>query len=265
MPTLAELAAHGNGLPFAAAADALRHAVVEHGAAVVEAPPGTGKTTLAPAVVAGCVEGRVLVTQPRRVAARAAARRLAQLTETDVGGVAGYTVRGERKVSRHTDVEMLTPGVLLRRLLRDPALDGVGAVILDEVHERGLDTDLLVALLREVRELREDLAVVAMSATVDAAGFAALLGGSQATPVVGVPGVLHPLEICWAPGPAPLGNAAPPASSSPTSVTRHSAPSRTVPTTATCWSSCQASGRCARWPPRCVTGLLPRWWNCTAR
>lgn len=205
MPTLAELAAHGNGLPFAAAADALRHAVVEHGAAVVEAPPGTGKTTLAPAVVAGCVEGRVLVTQPRRVAARAAARRLAQLTETDVGGVAGYTVRGERKVSRHTDVEMLTPGVLLRRLLRDPALDGVGAVILDEVHERGLDTDLLVALLREVRELREDLAVVAMSATVDAAGFAALLGGSQATPVVGVPGVLHPLEICWAPGPAPLG------------------------------------------------------------
>ncbi|MFD0866759.1 DEAD/DEAH box helicase, partial [Tessaracoccus lubricantis] len=192
MPSLAHLVADGCGLPFAAAADDLRRAVTARGVAVVEAPPGTGKTTLAPAVVAGCVDGRVVVTQPRRVAARAAARRLAQLTGTAVGEVAGFTVRGERVMSPGARMEMVTPGVLLRRLLRDPSLDGVGAVILDEVHERGLDTDLLTALLAEVRELRDDLAVVAMSATLDAAGLAGLLGGDRPAPVVGVPAVLHP-------------------------------------------------------------------------
>ena len=85
----------------------------------------------------------------------------------------------------------------------EPSLDGVGAVILDEVHERGLDTDLLVGLLGEVRELRDDLAVVAMSATADAAGLARLLGGKSAAPVVGVPAVPHPLEARFAPGPQP--------------------------------------------------------------
>ena len=201
--SLSELAADGCGLPFAAAASALARAVSGSRVAVVESPPGTGKTTLAPAVVAGVVEGRVVVTQPRRVAARAAARRLAHLTGTAVGDVVGFTVRGERVVGRAACVEMVTPGVLLRRLLRDPSLDGVGAVILDEVHERGLDTDLLVGLLGEVRELRDDLAVVAMSATADAAGLARLLGGKSAAPVVGVPAVPHPLEARFAPGPQP--------------------------------------------------------------
>ncbi|MDO5678126.1 MAG: ATP-dependent helicase HrpB [Propionibacteriaceae bacterium] len=204
MPSLAELVADGCGLPFAAAAPALSEAVRGRGVAVVEAPPGTGKTTLAPAVVASCVEGRVVVTQPRRVAARAAARRLASLMGTKVGEIAGFTVRGERVVSPEARIEMVTPGVLLRRLLRDPSLDGVGAVILDEVHERGLDTDLLTGLLGEVRQLREDLAVVAMSATLDASGLAGLLGGGSAAPVVGVPAVLHPLETRFVPGPAPL-------------------------------------------------------------
>ena len=199
------LAADGAGLPFAAASAPLAEAVRARGVAVVEAPPGTGKTTLAPAVIAGCVTGRVVVTQPRRVAARAAARRLASLTGTAVGDVAGFTVRGERSGGASMRVEMVTPGVLLRRLLRDPSLDGVGAVILDEVHERGLDTDLLVGLLSEVRELRPDLAVVAMSATLDAGGLAALLGGGSPAPVVSIPGVLHPLEERWAPGPTPLG------------------------------------------------------------
>ncbi|WP_331715900.1 helicase-related protein [Tessaracoccus coleopterorum] len=126
--------------------------------------------------MAATLPGRVIVTQPRRVAARAAARRLATLTRTRLGDVVGFTVRGERVLGPDARIEMVTPGVLLRRLLRDPALDGVGAVILDEVHERGLDTDLLVGLLGEVRELRDDLAVVAMSATADAQRFAALLG-----------------------------------------------------------------------------------------
>ncbi len=204
MPTLSELVADGCGLPFAEASSALARAVSGSRVAVVEAPPGTGKTTLAPAVVAGVVDGRVVVTQPRRVAARAAARRLAHLTGTAVGHLVGFTVRGERVVSRYARVEMVTPGVLLRRLLRDPSLDGVGAVVLDEVHERGLDTDLLVGLLGEVRELRDDLAVVAMSATADAAGLALLLGGASPAPVVGVPAVPHPLEARFAPGPAPL-------------------------------------------------------------
>lgn len=199
MPTLADIVADGCGLPFATSADALADAVRRRGVAVAEAPPGTGKTTLAPAVVAGCVEGTVVVTQPRRVAARAAARRIATLTGTRTGELAGFTVRGERLLDRGARIEMVTPGVLLRRLLSDPALDGVGAVILDEVHERSLDTDLLVGMLAEVRELRSDLAVVAMSATLDAAGFALVLGGDDPAPVIDSPSALHPLDIRWSP------------------------------------------------------------------
>lgn len=191
-------------LAFAAAVDALAEAVAVRRVAVVEAPPGTGKTTLAPPAVAGVVAGKVVVTQPRRVAARAAARRLAQLTGTRLGEWVGFTVRGERVLGPDARIEMVTPGVLLRRLLRDPGLEGVGAVLLDEVHERGLDTDLLVGLLGEVRELRDDLAVVAMSATADAAGLARILGGSRPAPVVGVSGMAHPLEVHFAPGPYPL-------------------------------------------------------------
>ncbi|WP_234356385.1 ATP-dependent helicase HrpB [Blastococcus sp. Marseille-P5729] len=205
MPTLAHLVADGCGLPFAAAATDLAEAVSARGTAVVEAPPGTGKTTLAPAIVVGCVEGRVVVTQPRRVAARAAARRLASLTGTRVGELVGFTVRGERATSPGMRIEIVTPGVLLRRLLADPALDGVGAVILDEVHERGLETDLLTGLLSEVRELREDLVLVAMSATLDAAGLATLIDGPDgAAPVVGCPAASYPLAVYWAPptGPA---------------------------------------------------------------
>lgn len=205
MRPLNDLVSDGCGLPFAAATSALRDAVVGRRVAVVEAPPGTGKTTLAPAIVAGVTDARVLVTQPRRVAARAAARRLAHLSGTAVGELVGFTVRGERRVSGATRIEMVTPGVLLRRLLRDPELPGVGAVILDEVHERGLDTDLLVGLLCEVREVRDDLALVAMSATADASGLAGLLGGQAGpAPIVGVPALLHPLEEHHAPGPLPM-------------------------------------------------------------
>lgn len=209
----------GQGLPFAAALPALRVAVRERGVAVVQAPPGTGKTTLAPPAVADEVAvaeelaardtlgassrspGRVVVVQPRRIAARAAARRLASLSGTPLGELAGFTVRGERQVSAGTRVEFCTPGILLRRLLADPDLRGTGAVILDEVHERGLETDLLAGMLAEVRSLREDLVLVAMSATLDAPRFAALLGDAEqgAAPVVDCPSALHPLEIWWRP------------------------------------------------------------------
>ncbi|MDO4656108.1 ATP-dependent RNA helicase [Actinomyces sp.] len=184
---------------------------------VLTAPPGTGKTTLVPPLLAdvltkvpaGAPErrpGRVVVTQPRRIAARAAARRLADLLGEEVGGTVGYAVRGERRAGPDTRIEVVTAGLLLRRLQRDPELSGVAAVILDEVHERSLDSDLLLALLADARAaLREDLTLVAMSATLDADRLRRILGGSSggsldgAAPLVEVPGRLHPLEEVWAP------------------------------------------------------------------
>lgn len=200
-----DLSAIGAGLPFASAVEELRAAVETPGAAVVvQAPPGTGKTTVAPAVVAGAVRGRVLVTQPRRVAVRAAARRLASLDGFRLGERVGYSVRGERVVSGDTRVEMLTPGLLLRRMMAAPDLDGVDAVVLDEVHERQLDTDVLLALLLDLRQLRDDLTLVVMSATLDAARYEALLSGPTTAPrVVGVDAPTFPLQVRWAPPSGP--------------------------------------------------------------
>ncbi|MDQ0373774.1 ATP-dependent helicase HrpB [Cellulomonas humilata] len=173
------------------------------GVVVVQAPPGTGKTTLVPPAVAAAVPGRIVVTQPRRIAARAAARRLAHLLGEPVGGTVGFSVRGESTTSAATRVEVVTTGVLLRRLQRDPELPGVGAVILDEVHERHLVDDLTLALLVDVRaHLRDDLVVVAMSATVEAERTAALLGGTEPAPVVAVAGALFSVETVWCPAPA---------------------------------------------------------------
>jgi len=194
-----DLDAVGAGLPVAAAREELV-AAARTGALVVTAPPGTGKTTLVPPLVATMVDGLTLVTQPRRVAVRAAARRLASLDGSALGGPVGFTVRGERRVGPGTAVEMLTPGVLLRRLLADPALPGVAAVVLDEVHERSLETDLLLGMLAETRQLREDLLVGAMSATLDARAVAEVLDHAA---IVEVPSALHPLRIEHAPSPAP--------------------------------------------------------------
>ncbi|WP_392468554.1 ATP-dependent helicase HrpB [Arsenicicoccus cauae] len=203
----------GAGLPFARSVPALQQALAD-GVAVVQAPPGTGKTTLVPPVVArslaarGSGAGRVVVVQPRRVAARAAASRLAALTDSRVGELIGWTVRGERRLEPTALIEVVTPGILLRRLLADASLEGVGAVLLDEVHERGLETDLLVGLLTDLRTLREDLLLVAMSATVDAAAFARLIGPDGApAPVVDCPSALHPLAVAWRPGAGPRTDA----------------------------------------------------------
>ena len=202
----------GAGLVFADSLGKLTAALKSQGdggTVVVQAPPGTGKTTLVPPLLANLVgerrrgQPRVVVTQPRRVAARSAARRLASLDGSRLGSRVGYTVRGESKSGSDTMVEFVTPGILLRRLLVDPGLEGTQAVILDEVHERGLETDLLVGMLAEVRELRGDLTLVAMSATLDAARFAALLGrsadGGAPAPVVDCPSALHALEVQWVP------------------------------------------------------------------
>ncbi len=198
--SLFDLDAIGAGLGVAGARAELERAAAA-GAMVVTAPPGTGKTTFVAPLLANLLEerggaGTVLLAQPRRVAARAAARRIAELGGGEIGDAVGFTVRGERRVGRSTRIEVLTPGVLLRRLIDDPGLDGVGAVILDEVHERSVEGDLLLGMLAEARELREDLLVVAMSATLDAQLICEVLGGA---PVVRVPSALHPLRVDFAP------------------------------------------------------------------
>lgn len=200
---LAQLLAHPPDLPVVGGLDALGRALGETGVVVVQAPPGTGKTTMVPPAVAVQLGGRVIVTQPRRIAARAAARRLAALLGEQVGATAGYSVRGDRQVTAATRIEFVTTGVLLRRLQRDPELAGVDAVILDEVHERQLDADLTLAFLVDVRAtLREDLRLVAMSATIEAERTAEVLGGDRPVPIVAVPGRLHDVVTHWSPPPA---------------------------------------------------------------
>ncbi|MFB8353734.1 ATP-dependent RNA helicase [Streptomyces niveus] len=193
-------------LPVRTALPALEAALDGPGCAVLCAPPGTGKTTLVPLVLAGLVRPgggvrgprrRVIVAEPRRIAARAAARRMAWLLGERVGGSVGFTVRGERVVGRDTVVEVVTTGVLLQRLQRDQELGGVDVVIIDECHERHLDADTVAAFLLDVRAtLRPELRLVAASATTDAEGWARLLGDA---PVVEARGVTHPLEVVWAP------------------------------------------------------------------
>ncbi|GGR51233.1 ATP-dependent helicase HrpB [Streptomyces aurantiogriseus] len=193
-------------LPVRAALPALNDALDGHGTAVLAAPPGTGKTTLVPLALAGLLgEGpvrRVVVAEPRRIAARAAARRMAWLLGEKTGGSVGYTVRGERVVGRHTRVEVVTTGVLLQRLQRDQELTGVDVVVLDECHERHLDADTAAAFLWDVREaLRPELRLVAASATTDTEGWSRLLGGA---PVVEAQGSSYDVEAVWAPPARPV-------------------------------------------------------------
>ncbi|RDD90067.1 ATP-dependent helicase HrpB [Streptomyces parvulus] len=195
-----------DALPVRGALPALHDALEGHGTAVLVAPPGTGKTTLVPLALAGLLDGgparRVVVAEPRRIAARAAARRMAWLLGERPGARVGYTVRGERVVGRHTRVEVVTTGVLLQRLQRDQELPGVDVVVLDECHERHLDADTTAAFLWDVRQaLRPELRLVAASATTDAEGWAGLLGGA---PVVEARGVSHPVEVVWSPPARPV-------------------------------------------------------------
>lgn len=220
----------GAGLPVAQSIPQIVRELRQSRRCIVEAPPGTGKTTLVPPAVANLVAedaargqktgapGRVIVTGPRRLAVRAAADRLRQLSAGSVGGTntadtsAAITSDAARARKRHglvghrmhgdsvagTAVEFVTPAVLVRMLLSDPALDGVSAIILDEVHERQLDTDLALAFAAELAELREDLYLLVMSATLPAEGFSRVLPGA---PVVSTPAVTHPTEVSYHPHP----------------------------------------------------------------
>lgn len=174
-------------------------AVLERGnVAVLQAPPGAGKTTRVPLALLEAPfakDGRIIMLEPRRLAAVNAARYMAALLGEEVGKRVGYTIRFERKVSRETRIEVVTEGILARRLQSDPLLEGVVAVIFDEFHERSLTSDLSLALCRDVQlGLREDLRILVMSATLDAAPVAALLGGA---PLISSPGRSYPVEVSY--------------------------------------------------------------------
>jgi ATP-dependent helicase HrpB len=167
-------------LPIDAVTPDLTAALARTTTAVLVAPPGAGKTTRLPLVLAQepwAVDRRILVLEPRRLAARAAAARMAQTLGEKVGDTVGYRVRFGTQVSRHTRIEVITEGVFTGLVQDDPSLDGVAAVLFDEFHERSLDADLGLALARDAQQgLREDLRLVVMSATIDGARIAAALG-----------------------------------------------------------------------------------------
>lgn len=188
-------------LPIDAALPDLTAALAAHGRAVLMAPPGAGKTTRVPLALLPVVAGRILMLEPRRLAARAAAERMAQTLGEPIGQTVGYRIRGESVPGRR--IEVVTEGILTRMLQSDPALQGVGCVIFDEFHERSLNADLGLALVWEARSaLRPDLAVLVMSATLDAAPVAALL---DAAPVITSQGRAYPVETRWLDRPLPAG------------------------------------------------------------
>ena len=172
-------------------------AVLEHGnVAVLQAPPGAGKTTRVPLALLNAPflkAGKIIMLEPRRLAAVNAARYMASCLGEEVGRRVGYSIRFERKVSQATRIEVVTEGILARRLQNDPLLEGVAAVIFDEFHERSLTCDLSLALCRDVQQgLREDLRILVMSATLDAAPVAKLLGGA---PLISSPGRRFPDQL----------------------------------------------------------------------
>jgi ATP-dependent helicase HrpB len=187
-------------LPIDAVLPALRDALAAHGSAVLQAAPGAGKTTRVPLALLQepWLNGRrILMLEPRRLATRAAARYMAATLGEKAGETVGFRVRLESQVSPRTRIEVVTEGILTRRLQHDPALKGVGLVIFDEFHERSLDADLGLALTLDAQEaLRPDLKILVMSATLDGAAVASLLGG---VPVIASEGRAHPVETRYVP------------------------------------------------------------------
>ena len=181
-------------LPIDTALPPLRAALAERGRAVLQAPPGAGKTTRVPLALLDqpwLGGGKIVMLEPRRIAARAAASHMASLLGEQAGDTVGYRIRMDRKVGPSTRIEVVTEGILTRMLQDDPALEGVGAVIFDEFHERSLNADLGLALALETAELRDDLRLLVMSATLDGGPVARLLGDA---PVVTSEGRAWPVK-----------------------------------------------------------------------
>lgn len=199
--TTNEIIARAGSLPASSIADKLNAILADHQAAVVTAPPGAGKSTLLPLTLhfgaeGGGMTGKTLMLEPRRLAARQIAERMASLLGEPVGQTVGYRVRFEKKVSKHTRIEVLTEGILSRMLVDDPTLEGVDRVVFDEFHERSINSDLALALTRQTQQiLRPDLKIVVMSATIDAGGICETLGA----PLVESEGRMFPVETVYAP------------------------------------------------------------------
>ncbi|AWK86434.1 ATP-dependent helicase HrpB [Azospirillum thermophilum] len=195
-------------LPIDPVLPALVEALDGRGVAVLQAPPGAGKTTRVPLALLDrpWLQGRkIIVLEPRRLAARAAARRMAAMLGESVGETVGYRVRLDTRVGPKTRIEVVTDGLFLRQLQEDAELPAVGAVLFDEFHERGIDSDLALALVQEARNaLRDDLRLVVMSATLDAAPVAALLAdGAGPAPMVTSEGRAFPVETRHLDAPPP--------------------------------------------------------------
>ena len=182
-------------LPIDAYLATVAEALAVHRAAVLVATPGAGKTTRVPPALLD--HGRVLVLQPRRVAVRAVATRIAEEHGWTLGREVGWHVRFEKRYSATTPLVVVTEGILTARLQHDPLLSDVSTVVLDEFHERSIHADLGLALVRQAWLARDDLRVLVMSATLDTAPVARFLGDC---PVVNVPGATFPLTVDYAPG-----------------------------------------------------------------
>ena len=200
MPTKTPACGWGEPRPIDSLLPELRRCLAGGPAAVLQAAPGAGKTTRVPLALLHepwLAGQRIVMLEPRRLAASNAARYMAACLGEEVGGTVGYAIRFERRISAATRIEVLTEGLLTRRLQEDPALSGVGLVIFDEFHERNLHSDLALALCRDAQlGLREDLRLLVMSATLDGEPVARLLGDA---PLLSCPGRSHPVEISYFP------------------------------------------------------------------
>ncbi len=188
-------------LPISEVLAPLRDTLQHHHQLVLEAPPGAGKTTLVPLALlneAWLRDQRIIMLEPRRMAARSAAQRMASLLGEPVGQTVGYRVRQDSKVSQQTRIEVITEGILTRMLLQDPSLEGVGLLIFDEFHERSIDADFGLALALQGREIFRDdnnpLRLVVMSATLDGDTIASLLSTEDNTaPIIRSQGKMFPV------------------------------------------------------------------------
>ena len=230
-------------LPIDDALPALTAALRERNAAVLVAPPGAGKTTRVPLALMDepwAKNRKILVLEPRRLAARAAAARMAATLGEHVGDTVGLRVRFGSKVSRRTRIEIITEGIFTRMIIDDPSLDGIAAVLFDEFHERSLDADLGLALARDAQQsLRDDLKLLAMSATLDGVQVAELLGNA---PVIESQGRTFPVETRY------LGSRSAAADRAAGRRRRGAGAARR--TGLGCWCSCRAKLKSAA-PMRC--------------